>query len=56
MKTQSASSKTFQELGEIMLKEFGQDACLRGYQTIDPEFFGRNAIAFGDINPDGTLN
>lgn len=44
------------ELGEIMLKEAGAEACRSGYQTTDPECVGRNALAFGDINKDGTLN
>lgn len=44
------------QLGRIMLKEAGEQACLAGYGTTDPEWVGRHALAFGDINPDGTLN
>lgn len=48
--------KTYIELGQIMLREAGEDACLSGYETTDPEWVGRLALAYGDINPDGTLN
>lgn len=47
---------TFEELGRIMLAEAGEEACRSGYQTTDPETVGRLALAFGDINDDGTLN
>jgi len=47
---------TFVELGNIMLREAGAEACQAGYGTTDPEWVGRYAIQFGDINPDGTLN
>ncbi len=56
MTAQTKSTLTYVELGNIMLKEAGPEACQSGYQTIDPESVGRQAIAFGDINPDGTLN
>lgn len=46
----------YTKLGEIMLKEAGEDACRDGYGTIDPEWVGRYALDYGDIRPDGTLN
>lgn len=48
--------KSYIELGEIMLKKCGADACLKGYGTTDPEWVGRYALAYCDINLDGTLN
>lgn len=47
---------TFRELGLIMLEEAGEQACQEGYGTIDPEWVGRYALEYGDINADGTLN
>ena len=47
---------TYTELGQIMLREHGKDACLSGYQTDDPEWIGRYALQYGDIRPDGELN
>jgi len=47
---------TYIELGKIMLREAGEDACLSGYGTTDPEWVGRYALMYGDINRDGTLN
>jgi len=47
---------TFTELGAIMLAEAGEAACESGYQTTDPEWVGRQALLYGDINRDGTLN
>ena len=47
---------SYTELGNIMLKEAGAEACQSGYQTVDPEWVGRYALQYGDINPDGTLN
>jgi hypothetical protein len=44
------------ELGKIMLKSSGEARCLSAYQTTDPEWVGRNALAYGDIRPDGTRN
>jgi hypothetical protein len=44
------------ELGNIMLKEAGEEACQKGYGTTDPEYVGRYAVLYGDINRDGTLN
>ncbi len=43
-------------LGNIMLAEAGEDACLEGYETTDPATVGRLALGYGDINRDGTLN
>lgn len=48
--------KSYVELGNIMLKEAGAEACQKGYGTTDPEWVGRYAIEFCDINFDGTLN
>lgn len=47
---------SYVELGQIMLKEHGNEACQNGYQTTDPEWVGRYALQYGDIRPDGTLN
>lgn len=47
---------TYERLGQIMLAEAGEEACQAGYGTIDPEWVGRYAFNFGDINADGTLN
>lgn len=44
------------ELGNIMLRRHGAEACERGYHTTDPEEVGRLALAYSDIQPDGTLN
>lgn len=44
------------KLGEIMLRECGKEACQKGYLTTDPEWVGRYALSYGDINRDGTLN
>lgn len=48
--------KTHADLGNIMLTEAGRDACLTGYGTVDPEEVGWFALAYGDIDVDGTLN
>lgn len=50
--------KTLKELGEIMLATFGKEACANGYKidASDVEEIGRQALLFGDINRDGTLN
>lgn len=48
--------KTFRELGLIVLTEAGVEDCQSGYGTTDPEWVGRYAIEYGDINFDGTLN
>lgn len=47
---------TYADLGTIMLREAGEDACREGYGTTDPEWVGRYALQYGDINRDGTLN
>lgn len=47
---------SYRELGVIMLAEAGEDACMSGYGTTDPEWVGRYAIQYGDMNRDGTLN
>ncbi len=48
--------KTLIELGAIMLREAGAEACQSGYGTTDPYFVGVYALQFGDIRGDGTLN
>lgn len=48
--------KSFVELGDIMLREAGEDACQSGYGTTDPRLVGELAVRYGDINGDGTLN
>lgn len=53
---QRKARKTYVELGNIMLKKCGAEACQKGYLTTDPEWVGRYALSFGDIRPDGTLN
>ena len=50
------SIQRYIELGLILLKEAGEEACRAGYGTIDPEWVGRYGLMYGDINPDGTLN
>ena len=47
---------TFVELGEILLRECGLDACRDGYGTTDVEWVGRYGLEYGDIRPDGELN
>lgn len=50
--------KTLKELGEIITKKFSQKMIREGY-NIDPsdlEEVGRQALAWGDIRRDGTLN
>lgn len=47
---------SYVELGNIMLREAGAEACQRGYGTTEPEWVGRYAIQYGDIRRDGTLN
>lgn len=44
------------ELGQLMLNAYGPEECLSGYDTVDPEWVGRYALEYGDINLDGTLN
>ena len=47
---------TLTELGNIMLEKCGKEACQKGYGTTDPEWVGRYALQYNDINRDGTLN
>lgn len=44
------------QLGCLMLEKAGVDECMKGYGTTNPPDVGRLAIAYGDINQDGTLN
>lgn len=46
----------YAELGRRMIKACGVAACRHGYGTSDPQEVGKQALAYGDINPDGTLN
>lgn len=39
-----------------MLQVAGEEACESGYQTNNPALIGMLALAYGDINPNGTLN
>ena len=43
-------------LGEIVLREAGEAACQSGYLTTDPEWVGRYALQYGDIDDNGTLS
>ena len=47
---------TYEELGKIVLSEIGAEECQSAYLTIEPEWVGRYALNYGDINRDGTLN
>jgi hypothetical protein len=47
---------TYEELGEIILADAGEAACLEGYGTTDPYWVGRYGLGYGDIDEDGTLN
>ncbi len=53
---QLRTGKTFTELGDIMLREVGAEACQKGYGTTEPIWIGCYAMDYGDINRDGTLN
>lgn len=48
--------KTMIELGNIMLREAGAEACQSGYGTTDPYYVGMYALQYGDIRPDGATN
>lgn len=53
-----AEDKTLKELGEIIINNFSQKMIRDGYD-IDPsdvEEVGRQALRWGDIERDGTLN
>lgn len=56
MNTKPEKRPSFAELGEIMLAEAGAEACQKGYGTTDPEWVGRYALEYCDINPNGELN
>lgn len=47
---------SYAELGAIMLREAGEEACREGYGTADPHYVGQYALNYGDIRPDGELN
>jgi|VirMetMinimDraft_7_1064189.scaffolds.fasta_scaffold518063_2 hypothetical protein len=47
---------TFRELGIVMLDMAGAKVCRDVYGTTVPEEVGVNAIAYGDMNRDGTIN
>jgi len=55
-KPAEAKPKTYVELGQIMLAQAGAEACQKGYGTTDPEFVGRCAVEYCDINLNGVLN
>jgi hypothetical protein len=55
-KAKPRKAKTYVELGEIMLATCGSASCQKGYGTTDPEWVGRYALDYCDINKDGTLN
>lgn len=44
------------ELGNKMLAALGAETCQKAYSTNDPEWVGRYALQYGDINGDGTFN
>lgn len=46
---------SYEALGQIMLDTYGEEANLGGYGTTDPEWVGRAALEYGDIERDGTL-
>lgn len=50
------NSKSFVELGDIMLREFSEDELISAYGTTDPYWVGRYALDYGDIDADGELN
>jgi hypothetical protein len=47
---------TYQQLGKILLREVGENTCQIGYGTTDLYWVGYYGLAYGDINPDGSLN
>ena len=49
---------TLAQLGQIVLSACGKESVERGYRinADDLPEIGRQALAFGDINRDGTLN
>ena len=48
--------KHYIHLGQIMLREYGEEACESGYLTTDPYWVGRYALEYGDIDNNGILN
>ena len=54
----NATTKSLKELGKIILDTFGREAIERGYKhnADDLEEIGRSALAWNDINRDGSLN
>lgn len=46
----------YRALGKIMVKAVGAKECQEAYGTDDLYWIGRNALGYGDINQDGTLN
>lgn len=52
-------SKTYEELGQIMLNNYSADAISESYDIafpyIDLALVGGTALLFGDINRDGRL-
>lgn len=50
--------KSLKELGQLMINECGKEACAKGYKidASNLEEVGRQALLFGDINLDGTIN
>ena len=56
MKKPKKKAKTLVELGNIMLKKAGAEACQKCYGTTDPEWVGRYALSYRDINVFGILN
>lgn len=49
------SVKTWVQLGNILLASYGEDGCMKGYLTVDPEWVGRYGIMYGDIDVYGEL-
>lgn len=46
----------YEQLGQILLRECGEEACQSGYGTTEPYWVGYYGVQYGDINLDGTLN
>lgn len=44
-----------EELGRRLLAVHGDELCMSGYATIEPEWVGRYGRGYGDIEVDGTL-
>lgn len=52
----TSRSLLYADLGWIMVNRVGIELCEAGYGTRDTALIGEAAIAYGDINWDGTLN